>query len=373
MAYDIPMGIAALAGGSNAFNNGGPVGFGGGMASVLGATQHVGDRAAGQADEQFRQILQMKQFEQQVLQAEEAKRQQMLAQRQQQRQQQLQQQYVQSQPEQLQALAQFAPELVAKQQAQAAFRKPDEGTSLQQNLIAAGLRPGTPEFQQAMMQAVNKPAVQINQPSLPAGFMPVDPQDLTKGVRPIPGSAQDPNTPTTQQRNTAIKAKQTFDSLNTQLDKYGALLDRVGSEVVPGKDRDELMNRQTQLLLDLKELNNLGVLNGPDEQILRRLLIDPTTPTNLLRDAFSFLTGGDTVGERARANVEVLREQAADKVRSQQPQQPLAPPQTAATKSSHSQRAKSMGLSMEDVEYTAKQRGLSVQQVLDMLERPYAK
>lgn len=202
------------------------------------------------------------------------------------------------------------------------FPAAQDPTSLQQNLGAAGLRPGTPEFQAAMLKAINKPQVQINQPSLPPGFYAQDPNDLSQGVLPIPGSPQDPSSPTTQQRNVAAKAKQTFTAVNKQLDDYKALLEKHGSEVIPGKARDELSTRQTQLLLDLKELNNLGVLNGPDLEIMERLLIDPTAPTNLIKDTFSFLTGGASIGERAQANVEVIRQQARDKMLSQQPQLP---------------------------------------------------
>lgn len=42
-----------------------------------------------------------------------------------------------------------------------AAKSPTEATNLQRNLQAAGLQPGTPEYQQAMMRAITKPATEV--------------------------------------------------------------------------------------------------------------------------------------------------------------------------------------------------------------------
>lgn len=60
-------------------------------------------------------------------------------------------------PKEAQIAAVLGPDYV-KQMMQQRMQRP---TSLQQNLMAAGLQPGTPEFQQAMMAAINRPQVQI--------------------------------------------------------------------------------------------------------------------------------------------------------------------------------------------------------------------
>ena len=60
-------------------------------------------------------------------------------------------------PKEAQIAAVLGPKYV-EQMLQQRVQRP---TSLQQNLIAAGLQPGTPEFQQAMMTAINRPQVQI--------------------------------------------------------------------------------------------------------------------------------------------------------------------------------------------------------------------
>ena len=81
-------------------------------------------------------------------------------------------------------------------------------TSLQQNLIAAGLKPGTPEFQQAMMTAINRPQVQIGGPQIkpPTGFM-LNAEGT--GVVPIPGlpQAPPPMTPEQQVQQSAATAE----------------------------------------------------------------------------------------------------------------------------------------------------------------------
>jgi hypothetical protein len=50
--------------------------------------------------------------------------------------------------------------------------KPPQQTNLERNLIAAGLQPGTPAFQDAMMKGIMRPSVQIGTPEKP--FSPSD-------------------------------------------------------------------------------------------------------------------------------------------------------------------------------------------------------
>lgn len=61
-------------------------------------------------------------------------------------------------------------------------------TSLMQNLEAAGLVPGTPEYNLAILNSINKPLVQIQDgPKLPANYQWKDPLNPGAGVKPIPG------------------------------------------------------------------------------------------------------------------------------------------------------------------------------------------
>lgn len=97
-------------------------------------------------------------------------------------------------PEEARMAAVLGPEY-AKQMLQQRVQRP---TSLQQNLIAAGLQPGTPEFQQAMMTAINRPQVQIGgQIKAPTGYM-VNAEGT--GVVPIPGLPPKPAPMTPEQQ-----------------------------------------------------------------------------------------------------------------------------------------------------------------------------
>lgn len=74
--------------------------------------------------------------------------------------------------------------------------KPETRTSLEKNASAAGFKRGTPEFQEFIKQAVNKPATTINlnqKGKPPPGFMwdPKDPDNLL----PIKGGAKERETP----------------------------------------------------------------------------------------------------------------------------------------------------------------------------------
>jgi len=85
---------------------------------------------------------------------------------------------------------------------EAMLRSPTAGSSLEQNLAAAGYIKGTQEYQDAARLYINKPATQVNVdtgPKLQSGFKyenPSDPQN--SAVTPIKGSRQEleMNTPT---------------------------------------------------------------------------------------------------------------------------------------------------------------------------------
>lgn len=74
----------------------------------------------------------------------------------------------------------------------------DTGTPLTKNLMAAGLQPGTKQFQDAILAAEMKPGVSVNTGShynIPSGFMLKDSANPALGVTPIPGSDKDTLTP----------------------------------------------------------------------------------------------------------------------------------------------------------------------------------
>lgn len=100
------------------------------------------------------------------------------------------------------------------------FATPDQ-TSLMQNLAAAGLQPGTPEYQDAMMQAVLRPPVSIqNLPAPPSGYAWRDPTNPQTGLEPIRGGPAEK--PTEGQLTAAGFADRMVDSLKEITEKEQA-------------------------------------------------------------------------------------------------------------------------------------------------------
>lgn len=200
MPNGVPAGLLALAGSGQLGQV--PLGrqptFQSALTGSLGLLSQAQQGQGQRGDRQFDQMLQIAEMEQQIRQAEAAQAQ--AAQKRAAK-----EAYVGGLPPELQALGGFATEELAKQQAQATFQDP---TSLMQNAQAAGLQPGTPQYESFLRQATLKPQSQvtINQPKLEAGFIPRDPTDLSKGVVPQPGGSKDPSNPknwTGEQRKAA--------------------------------------------------------------------------------------------------------------------------------------------------------------------------
>jgi hypothetical protein len=77
-------------------------------------------------------------------------------------------------------------------------------------------------------------------------------------------------------RTQAIKADQAYQSISTMLDDYQNLVQRTGAIWGPGQNNDAVTQARRNIQLQLKELYNLGVLNGPDLDLMNQVLVDPT-------------------------------------------------------------------------------------------------
>jgi hypothetical protein len=187
------------------------------------------------------------------------------------------------------------------------FAEPDKGTTLQQNLAAGGLQPDTPEYQQALLRHLSKPAVEINQgPKLPTGFQWKDPDNPQAGVAPLQGGPADPSMPTTEQRNKLATAQKTYKQLTDQITNYAQSVSQ-GVATLPGPERDKVKTQREQIKLQLKNLYELGAITGPDEGILDNLIFDPTSTTSRMA---GLVPGIDSPEQRALANLEVLKQEA---------------------------------------------------------------
>lgn len=73
------------------------------------------------------------------------------------------------------------------------------------------------------------------------------------------------------------QAWETITRVEDSLNRYRNDLETIGTEIWPGKDKLQLQGSYRDLLLEMKELYNLGVLNGPDLEIMESILKDPTS------------------------------------------------------------------------------------------------
>lgn len=90
---------------------------------------------------------------------------------------------------------------------------------------------------------------------------------------PVPGAQPRPPEAI---RTRGIQADTSYRNLSSALDDYQRLIERGGAVTHPGQHRDAVVQSRTNILLQLKELHNLGVLNGPDLTLMEQLLVDPT-------------------------------------------------------------------------------------------------
>jgi hypothetical protein len=120
--------------------------------------------------------------------------------------------------------------------------------------------------------------------------------------------------PTETDRNRVIQINQTVDNLKAGLDQYAAMVKKTGIAAMPGQDRDNLAQLRTAILLQLKEANNLGVLNGRDYELMQGMLYDPvvdvTAPGGIGNAGSQALTSvgiGGSAGDRAQNSVDQLK------------------------------------------------------------------
>jgi len=82
----------------------------------------------------------------------------------------------------------------------------------------------------------------------------------------------------------------------------------LGAAGVPSEDRDRSVGRlesmQKDVQINAKELANLGVLNGPDMEILNDLVGDPLSTTSIVRDPSYTLSKLDAADEFIRGRVD---------------------------------------------------------------------
>lgn len=229
---------------------------------------------------------------------------------------------------------------------------------------AAGFTPGTPQYQQYIATGQWSPSSEMTddlkeyQAAKAQGYAGTVMDFLAqkKGAGsalpsyqwnadhtaqiPVPGGAADPKTVSTLSeargrggqnvpqtvRTQAISANQAYHQLVPMLDEYADMIDGkqtpgpdgkmqspglfdygknsgTGAVGVPGADTDKVLQARRGIQLQLKELFNLGVLNGPDLSLMDTMLFDPSVSL----DPRTWSQGMNT-GSRARQSVTKLKE-----------------------------------------------------------------
>lgn len=100
--------------------------------------------------------------------------------------------------------------------------------------------------------------------------------------------------------NRAAYAYRTF---NNALDDYNGIVKSGGVSIIPGVQKDAIDVARRNLQMQMKELYNLGVLNGPDLDLMNQIIVDPTGIGNKALDVLGI---ADTE-ERVAKNIEQVR------------------------------------------------------------------
>lgn len=140
----------------------------------------------------------------------------------------------------------------------------------------------------------------------------VAPTGGNPGLIPITGPK--PIKETETQRNRKSQVDQATKAVESGLDTYEALVKKSGLSVVPGAEQDALNATRQGIMLQMKELFNLGVLNGPDLMLMEKMIYDPVVSSDsgygkLAGQGLTALGVGGTAASRASASVRTLKAQ----------------------------------------------------------------
>lgn len=171
-----------------------------------------------------------------------------------------------------------------------------ENTTAMKNALALNLVPGTEPFNEYIMKATLRPQTSI---AFGDADRPVDTPQLQYYRRPTEdGGWENPEYPLTvdelkdggfkyvspkvveaenaniDEYNKALQASAVFAA---SIPVYEAALDKIGIAILPGKEKQELESAFTQMQMVAKNYYELGVLSGPDLEIMEAIANSPTT------------------------------------------------------------------------------------------------
>lgn len=151
-----------------------------------------------------------------------------------------------------------------------------EEPSIVRTIRAMGGDPQDPNWQRVIMHSILRPKSQVNVnnatiPPPPSGYYYPVPGDYSTVV-PQRGGPHDPAASKEGREQASNIAR-----VDQALDNYRQAVATVGTKVIPGPEKLRLSSSHTDLLMEMKELYNLGVLNGPDYELMLGVIKDPTS------------------------------------------------------------------------------------------------
>ena len=163
----------------------------------------------------------------------------------------------------------------------------------------------------------------------PAQAAPSGPVQAQPGSFPGAGGKSSPFAPTSGQVTDARKQALTIEKLVGSLNALETSIQQEGMQIGGmGKAGGTQEARFQDSILQLKELQNLGVLNGPDERILLQQLANPTQLSSYLKGyggpdyVYSKIT---ELKEKAQRELQMINRQFPVPVTGQQPVAPAMP------------------------------------------------
>lgn len=126
-----------------------------------------------------------------------------------------------------------------------------------------------------------------------------DPKDPTKVIATIPKSKLGGNNlpeGATKQVTGAVNMVDAINNYQSVLKKYNGL-------ALAPTTRAELSNAYNNMMLQAKEAYNLGVLNGPDYEILQSVVKDPNSFKGTLVDTNMLIGQSNALGRTARSTI----------------------------------------------------------------------
>lgn len=116
-----------------------------------------------------------------------------------------------------------------------------------------------------------------------------------EGWKPEAGMMKDPNNPNRMIRveggsvDRKVKQEQAIlDNVIDSIEQYENMLEKYGTEVMPGTGKAELGSAYTTMQLDLKDLFEMGTLQAGDLEMIEAVAADPTALDSVLKSNAQF-------------------------------------------------------------------------------------